>query len=70
LLSPKATAISILPALAEAAEAIELDWVQYKRNFRAPVVVRPFGRDQTSINERPPLLFRGCGRLGALEHVG
>ena len=44
---------SILPALAEAAEAVDLDhsrlaavldWVQYKRNFRAPVMVRPFGR--------------------------
>jgi hypothetical protein len=45
---------SILPALAEAAEAVDLDhsrlaavldWVQYRRNFRAPVMVRPFGRD-------------------------
>jgi hypothetical protein len=45
---------AILPALAEAAEAVELDhsrlaavldWVQYRRNFRAPVMVRPFGRD-------------------------
>jgi hypothetical protein len=44
---------TILPALAEAAEAIELDqsrlsavldWVQYRRNFRAAVMVRPFGR--------------------------
>jgi len=44
---------TILPALAEAAEAVDLDhsrlaavldWVQYKRNFRAPVMVRPFGR--------------------------
>ncbi len=43
----------MLPALAEAAEAVNLDhsrlaavldWVQYKRNFRAPVMVRPFGR--------------------------
>ena len=43
----------ILPALAEAADAVELDhsrlgavldWVQYRRNFRAPVMVRPFGR--------------------------
>jgi hypothetical protein len=43
----------ILPALAEAAEAVDLDhsrlgavldWVQYRRNFRAPVMVRPFGR--------------------------
>lgn len=44
----------ILPALAEAAETVDLpharlaavlDWVQYRRNFRAPVMVRPFGRD-------------------------
>lgn len=45
---------TILPALAQAAEAVELDhsrlaavldWVQYRRNFRAPVMVRPFGRE-------------------------
>ena len=45
---------SILPAIAEAAAAVDLDhsrlaavldWVQYRRNFRAPVMVRPFGRD-------------------------
>jgi Putative S-adenosyl-L-methionine-dependent methyltransferase len=44
---------AILPALAEAAETVNLDhsrlaavldWVQYRRNFRAPVMVRPFGR--------------------------
>jgi hypothetical protein len=44
---------AIVPALAEAAEAVDLDhsrlaavldWVQYRRNFRAPVMVRPFGR--------------------------
>lgn len=44
---------AILPAVAEAAEAVEvdharlaavLDWVQYRRNFRAPVMVRPFRR--------------------------
>jgi hypothetical protein len=44
----------ILPAIAEAAAevgldhsrlAAVLDWVQYRRNFRAPVMVRPFGRD-------------------------
>jgi hypothetical protein len=44
---------AILPALAEAADAVDLDhsrlgavldWVQYRRNFRAPVMVRPFGR--------------------------
>jgi hypothetical protein len=43
----------ILPALAQAAEAVDLDhsrlaavldWVQYRRNFRAPIMVRPFGR--------------------------
>lgn len=56
----------ILPALAEAAEAIDLpharlaavlDWVQYRRNFRAPVMVRPFGREpgQTGDSGRMPL---------------
>jgi hypothetical protein len=43
----------IVPALTEAAQAVDLDhsrlaavldWVQYRRNFRAPVMVRPFGR--------------------------
>ncbi len=43
---------AILPALVEAAESVDLDhsrlaatleWVQYRRNFRAPVMVRPFG---------------------------
>lgn len=43
----------IMPALAEAADAVDLDharlaavldWVQYRKNFRAPVMVRPFGR--------------------------
>ncbi len=45
---------AVLPALAEAAQAVALDhsrlaavldWVQYRRNFRAPVMVRPFGRE-------------------------
>lgn len=44
---------AILPALTEAAQRVNLDharlgaaldWVQYRRNFRAPVMVRPFGR--------------------------
>jgi hypothetical protein len=44
----------IVPAIAEAAATVGLDhsrlaavldWVQYRRNFRAPVMVRPFGRD-------------------------
>jgi len=44
----------ILPAIAEAAASVDvdharlaavLDWVQYRRNFRAPVMVRPFGRE-------------------------
>src|SRR5262249_53382348 len=43
---------TIVPALAEAAAAVDLDhsrlaavldWVQYRRNFRAPVMARPFG---------------------------
>ncbi len=52
---------SILPALAEAAEAVKLphsrlaavlDWVQYRRNFRAPVMVRPFGREPGANRDR------------------
>ena len=50
----------IVPALAEAADAVDLpharlaavlDWVQYRRNFRAPVMVRPFGRDPGHTND-------------------
>ena len=42
---------AILPTLSEAAAAVDLDhsriavvldWVQYRKNFRAPVMVRPF----------------------------
>jgi len=42
---------AILPMLSEAAAAVDLDhsrlavvldWVQYRKNFRAPVMVRPF----------------------------
>ncbi|HWH93746.1 MAG TPA: SAM-dependent methyltransferase [Baekduia sp.] len=52
---------AILPAIAEAAAAVDLDhsrlaavldWVQYKRNFRAPVMVRPFGREHATVAER------------------
>jgi hypothetical protein len=52
---------AILPAIAEAAAAVDLDhsrlaavldWVQYKRNFRAPVMVRPFGRDTRDHHDR------------------
>ena len=48
---------AILPALTEAAQTVSLDhcrlaacldWVQYRRNFRAPVMVRPFGRAAAS----------------------
>ena len=44
----------IAPAIAEAAAAVDLDharlaavldWVQYRKNFRAPVMVRPFGAE-------------------------
>jgi hypothetical protein len=47
---------AILPAIAEAAAAVDLDhsrlaavldWVQYRKNFRAAVMVRPFGRETT-----------------------
>ena len=45
---------AILPAIAEAAAVVDidhtrlaavLDWVQYRKNFRAAVMVRPFGRE-------------------------
>ncbi|HWI22497.1 MAG TPA: hypothetical protein VNT22_07775 [Baekduia sp.] len=48
----------ILPALAEAIDSLDvdhsrlaavLDWVQYKKNFRAAVMVRPFG-DRPDLN--------------------
>jgi hypothetical protein len=51
---------AILPALAEAASAVDLDhsrlaavldWVQYRRNFRAPVMVRPFRTDKGPLAE-------------------
>jgi hypothetical protein len=53
---------SILPALAEAADAVNidhsrlaavLDWVQYRRNFRTPVMVRPFEWRPKPITEIP-----------------
>jgi hypothetical protein len=53
---------TILPALAEATDAPDLDharlaavldWVQYRENFRAPVMVRPFGREPGSADEGP-----------------
>jgi len=56
---------AILPALAEAAETVEidhsrvaavLDWVQYRRNFRAPVMVRPFAGvagDEATASDAP-----------------
>ena len=54
---------AILPTLSEAAAAVDLDhsrlavtldWVQYRKNFRAPVMVRPFlGRDGTPRGDAP-----------------
>jgi hypothetical protein len=55
---------TILPALTEAAAAVDLDhariavvldWVQYKKNFRAPVMVRPFGRAPGQLSADQPL---------------
>ncbi len=52
----------ILPALAAAADTVELDhsrlaavldWVQYRKSFRAPVMVRPFGREPGSDDDGP-----------------
>jgi hypothetical protein len=54
----------ILPAIAEAAAAVDLDhsrlaavldWVQYRKNFRAPVMVRPFGRTPGQLRADGPL---------------
>lgn len=54
----------ILPAIAEAAAAVDLDhsrlaavldWVQYRKNFRAPVMVRPFGRTPDHLRADGPL---------------
>jgi hypothetical protein len=54
----------ILPAIAEAAAAVDLDhsrlaavldWVQYRKNFRAPVMVRPFGRTPGDLRADGPL---------------
>jgi hypothetical protein len=56
----------IPPALAEAAEAVDLDhsrlaavldWVQYRKNFRAPVMVRPFGRQPQNPSEYSDVPF-------------
>jgi hypothetical protein len=53
---------TIVPALTEAAQAVDLDhsrvaavldWVQYRGNFRAPVMVRPFGRPPGANADRP-----------------
>jgi Putative S-adenosyl-L-methionine-dependent methyltransferase len=54
---------AILPTLSEAAAAVDLDhsrlavaldWVQYRKNFRAPVMVRPFvGREGTPRADAP-----------------
>ena len=55
---------AILPALAEAADAPDLDharlaavldWVQYRQNFRAPVMVRPFAREPETPDHDGPL---------------
>jgi hypothetical protein len=55
---------AILPALAEAAETLDveharlaavLDWVQYRKNFRAPVMVRRFGTGAEADDGEGPL---------------
>lgn len=55
---------TILPALAEATDAPDLDharlaavldWVQYRKNFRAPVMVRPFAREPETPDHGGPL---------------
>jgi hypothetical protein len=58
------TLSALLPALAQAASSVDLehshlaavlDWVQYKKNFRAPVMVRPFGRARLGEKSPHPL---------------
>ena len=55
---------AILPTLSEAAAAVDLDhsrlavvldWVQYRKNFRAPVMVRPFVRNGHGTRGDEPL---------------
>jgi len=55
---------AVLPALVEAAQSVSvdhsrlaavLDWVQYRKNFRAAVMVRPFGRVAGTEGEDQPL---------------
>jgi putative S-adenosyl-L-methionine-dependent methyltransferase len=55
---------TVLPALAEAAQTVNLDharlaavldWVQYRRNFRPPVLVRPFAPPGTLPSGDGPL---------------
>jgi len=55
---------ALLPALAEAADRVDLDharlaavldWVQYRKNFRAPVMVRPFRHSQDLPGSEQPL---------------
>lgn len=55
---------AVLPALVEAAQSVDvdharlaavLDWVQYRNNFRAPVMVRPFGRAAGMESDDQPL---------------
>jgi hypothetical protein len=54
----------VLPAIVEAAQAVDvdharlaavLDWVQYRKNFRATVMVRPFGRMAGAESDDQPL---------------
>jgi len=55
---------ALLPALAEAADRVDLDharlaavldWVQYRKNFRAPVMVRPFRGVHDALQTDQPL---------------
>ena len=55
---------TLLPALAEAADRVALDhsrlaavldWVQYRKNFRAPVMVRPFRGVHDALRDDQPL---------------
>ena len=70
---------AILPTLSEAAAAVDLDhsrlavvldWVQYRKNFRAPVMVRPFvGSARDGRASRWPRSPSTCGGPGAIDRA-
>jgi hypothetical protein len=72
---------ALLPALAEAATRVDLDhsrlaavldWVQYRKNFRAPVMVRPFRGVHGSLTDDQPLaeIALDARRAREMEYSG